>query len=938
MKKLISLLIALLWATAIWAQNSIIIVTTDGELRTAIQADGANITVTADIDLSNSTLSIAEGTTVTIDLGGHTLDRKLTKRGEGGGQVITVREGAKLNLSNGTLKGGWGGAGGALVNEGGTVTITDVIITHNVADDRGGGICNREGGTLTMTGGVITDNSSNDRSGAKGGGGIFNEEGATATLTNVTITGNDAKVCGGGGICNFGTLTIDGCTITGNTAGTYGGGIWQEGTLNMQGMVTISDNRDASGMVDNVYLKSGKVITVTDSLAGSNVGINMETAGVFTNGYNTLNSGVDPATIFTTDLTDVVAVNLDANNEAQLTSALLEGDVYYIERSWDNNNDKVVARTALVYDYQYTLLSNRNYDDDLELSRGTYVVQGNVYVDGFLKINGDTKLILCDGATMKVKKTIVVSAGNNFSVYGQAKDSGLLRNEGDNDGRHRHYAGIGTADGRGITFSFHGGTINVRSDEGDAAGIGLHCSHDGEKSSSTLPTIKIYGGNITAYGHSTIDSGRGGTEIWASPGIGSYICDPVGAIYIYGGYVYASGSYAAGLGTGIAGSHHDNEILIFINGGHVIATAGNNSAGIGGASGRSGKIVYINGGHVEAYGLDGAGIGCGSGCKFNAGKLTINGGYVYAQGGDNSAGIGGVENLNGQTVTITGGEVHAIGGNDGAGIGGGWCGSGGHLTVTGGTVIARGGGNGAGIGSGSETIMSNNIDGGTFIMTGGHVEAYGGVDAAGIGGGEDADGGTVNISGGYVYAEGNDYGAAIGGGQDGNGGNVTITGGIVIAKAGANAPGAIGGGEDRDNNGTLTFGDDRCVYITNNLYRCKKENRVNDCFGAAYLQISECLHGNPTYKVEGTTAEGTHTKECQWCTTTFEPEQHTFVDKVCTVCGAHETFGGETGIKTVYDVGSQMSDVWYTLDGRKLSDKPTQKGVYIYNGCKIVIK
>ena len=29
---------------------------------------------------------------------------------------------------------------------------------------------------------------------------------------------------------------------------------------------------------------------------------------------------------------------------------------------------------------------------------------------------------------------------------------------------------------------------------------------------------------------------------------------------------------------------------------------------------------------------------------------------------------------------------------------------------------------------------------------------------------------------------------------------------------------------------------------------------------------------------------------------------------------------------------------WYTLDGRKLDGKPTQKGLYINNGRKTVIK
>jgi hypothetical protein len=33
-----------------------------------------------------------------------------------------------------------------------------------------------------------------------------------------------------------------------------------------------------------------------------------------------------------------------------------------------------------------------------------------------------------------------------------------------------------------------------------------------------------------------------------------------------------------------------------------------------------------------------------------------------------------------------------------------------------------------------------------------------------------------------------------------------------------------------------------------------------------------------------------------------------------------------------------MDNSWYTLDGRKLQGKPTQKGAYIISGKKVVIK
>ena len=52
-----------------------------------------------------------------------------------------------------------------------------------------------------------------------------------------------------------------------------------------------------------------------------------------------------------------------------------------------------------------------------------------------------------------------------------------------------------------------------------------------------------------------------------------------------------------------------------------------------------------------------------------------------------------------------------------------------------------------------------------------------------------------------------------------------------------------------------------------------------------------------------------------------------------------EMNGDVTGIE---DVRCKMSDVrsdqWYDLNGRRLQQKPTKKGIYILNGKKIIIK
>ena len=45
-----------------------------------------------------------------------------------------------------------------------------------------------------------------------------------------------------------------------------------------------------------------------------------------------------------------------------------------------------------------------------------------------------------------------------------------------------------------------------------------------------------------------------------------------------------------------------------------------------------------------------------------------------------------------------------------------------------------------------------------------------------------------------------------------------------------------------------------------------------------------------------------------------------------------------SGIQTYFNENDNVNDSWYTIDGRKLQGKPTQKGVYIRNGAKVVIK
>ena len=781
------LLVALVCAnTTVWADD--FNVGTDAELRAAIQNDGANITVKANIDLSNSTLSIESGKTITIDLNGHTLDRKLNSRGEGGGQVITVRSGAKLYLSNGTLKGGWGGNGGGIANEGGTANLTNVTITDCTGDDRGGGICNY--GTLTMTGGALTNNVSYDHTAPSGGGGLFNAEGATATLTGITITGNQACMSGGGGIFNNGTLYLYGVTIQNNTAGSGGGGIYscnEKHLLKMQGANIITDNT-AGGVPSNLFMEERRWITLTDPITGSRIGITLDVApNQFTNGYATYHDGEDPNTFFTCDRLETDYLDLIPDEphvlyvgELILKKMDLTGKVPYIERSWDSENEKVLFITKMLTEEialnatptsetQYKRLKSSPGDylelgtEDSELHEYYVVSDEEVEFESLIVIGPNVHIILCDNAWLHLNSAVGVERANTVYFHAQSSGPSMGKLTSGSIGSS------GPAQSNGVNIEIHGGKFDLQGNTSCAA-IGGNYDKNGY--------ITIFDGHIKAIG----------------------------------------GDAAAGIGAGYGSSDYGN--------------------------------ITIYGGTIDATGS--AGIGGGQTCL--NGKLTIWGGAITARGISEAAGIGSNQysgDYGAGTITINGGYVRAYGDQYAAGIGGG-----------------------------------DGIRGGTLNVNGGHVEAYGGTDAAGIGGGEGGNGGIVNITGGYVYAEGNDNGAGIGGGEDGAGADVTITGGVVIAKAGGNEdhPCAIGRGSDADNSdGSLTFADNLGVFITQNLYRSVKENRVSDCRNNQYVQINKCAHGGATASIYD--GERHNISSCKWCYVTGYG-YHSFGDYgECGVCG-----------------------------------------------------
>lgn len=190
-------------------------------------------------------------------------------------------------------------------------------------------------------------------------------------------------------------------------------------------------------------------------------------------------------------------------------------------------------------------------------------------------------------------------------------------------------------------------------------------------------------------------------------------------------------------------------------------------------------IVDSSTGTLKAYaGIMAAAIGGDAECS--SGTITINGGTIIAEGGDNGgafaderggAGIGGGNNGDGGTITINGGNIDSIGGESSAGIGGGNSGNTGTIVINEGQITVDGGYHGPGIGG----------NGGSVEINGGIIVADNWAYGAAIGCDSNGSGINITIKGGNITATADTFCAAIGGSISGTAGNITITGGTINA-------------------------------------------------------------------------------------------------------------------------------------------------------------
>ena len=299
------------------------------------------------ITLAGTALTITGNATNTLTINGPGANL-LTVSGNDVSRVFVISLGTTtVSISGLTVTRGNGVAGilsgdGGGINNGGILTLTNLVVTNNTATGSGGGIRNASssGGRLNVINCVISNNVINNSTGNGGnGGGIGNasQNSSGLTITNSTISGNSTVAGGGsgGGIFTNGPINMSGSTVSGNSAGTNGGGI----SFSEVFIANISNSTISGNSATGTFRNGGGIDISNSEIAISNSTISGNSAGNRGGGINILgqcrltsstvvnNTAPSGGGVFNSSNRFNVGNTIIANNSGNTTSPDVLGEV-----------------------------------------------------------------------------------------------------------------------------------------------------------------------------------------------------------------------------------------------------------------------------------------------------------------------------------------------------------------------------------------------------------------------------------------------------------------------------------------------------------------------------------------------------------------------------------------------------------------------------------
>jgi predicted outer membrane repeat protein len=204
-------------------------------------------------------------------------------------------------LSNTTIKSTVSETGGAAITTPGDITLSNSVLTGNVAAKSGDAAPTQDGGAIKAGGNVtVTSNSSLTNNTATGSGGAIKAGGDVTVSSNSSLTNNTATGSGGA-VQAGGNVSVSESTLTDNTATTGNGGAISAGDQVTVSASTLNSNTaelgsggavsaaaqvtvSASTVSSNIAKQSGGAISAGDQVTVSASTLNSNTAELGTGG------------------------------------------------------------------------------------------------------------------------------------------------------------------------------------------------------------------------------------------------------------------------------------------------------------------------------------------------------------------------------------------------------------------------------------------------------------------------------------------------------------------------------------------------------------------------------------------------------------------------------------------------------------------------------
>ena len=277
---------------------------------------------------------------IVIDGKGHTISA------EDLGRIFSIGEGFTVTLTNATLINGKADKGGAIYNDG-SLTLSDVKLSDNAADNYGGAVFNN--GHLVVGNSVFDSNDVLNRGSASvdyGGAAIYNWYDGVLTVSGSNFTNNIKNYKNGdrlvGAVATIGDATIsDSCFV--NNAGRWGGAISASGYLiagDDVNTLTVSGStfKENGGLYGAGIFVAGSDFTVSDCVFDKNT--------AFGKGNMTPNNNNGAAIVVTDtgkDITGAITGSNFTNNKAQYGGAIYicEGNIKITDSEFVNNSADV---------------------------------------------------------------------------------------------------------------------------------------------------------------------------------------------------------------------------------------------------------------------------------------------------------------------------------------------------------------------------------------------------------------------------------------------------------------------------------------------------------------------------------------------------------------------------------------------------------------------